>query len=700
MSHPDRAEERLTGLRHRLRGLAFGGDYNPEQWPKEVWREDVRLMRETGVNLVTVGVFSWGLLEPSPGVFAFGWLDEVMDLLAQADIGVDLATPTAAPPSWLAHVHPETLPVDADGHVYRFGARNQYCVSSPVFRHHAARITERLAERYADHPALAMWHIGNEYIGRACHCPASVAHFRRWLAARYGTVDALNEAWGTAFWGQRYDSFDHVGTPVGRQLSGPNPGQRLDFHRFADAASLECFLAERDIVRRHSPDLPVTTNFMGAFKELDYRRWAADEDVVSIDVYPNTWDPEGQIHAAYQFDLMRSLRGGRPWLVMESATGANVQRRRNSARAAGRMRVLSLQAVARGADSVMFFQWRQSRAGAEPFHSAMLPHGGTRTRTWREVKELGRDLTHLADLVGGTCDPAEVAIVWDWENWWAVEGPNHPSQDLDLKARVLDHYRPLWNANIPVDFVHPHDDLGAYRLVVVPNLYLVDDAGAANLTAFVHGGRHLLMSYFSGIVDEHDRVRDGGHPGAFRDVLGIHIDEFNPLQPGETHGLGHAGHPGTAHDWQDVIELDGAEALATYTEGELKGVPAVTRHRHGAGTATYLGTSPDPDTLRRVVLASVTGAGVTPVLETTDGVEAARRRGADGTEHLFLINHTPEEVTVALGDTPNAPVDLLEPPGAITGGKLRLPPYGAAVLRESRGTRNADPTEHERGDDR
>ncbi|MFG6192113.1 beta-galactosidase [Nonomuraea sp. JJY05] len=685
MSRTDPAGERLAGLRQRLQGLAYGGDYNPEQWPAGTWREDVRLMREAGVNLVTVGVFSWGLLEPRPGVFDFGRLDEVMDLLAEAGVGVDLATPTAAPPSWLAHEHPQTLPVDAEGRKIAFGARLHFCPSSPVYRYHAARITERLAERYAGHPALAMWHVGNEYVGFGCHCPVSVAHFRRWLADRYGTVDALNDAWGTAFWGQRYDSFDHVGTPAARSrlVSGPNPGQLLDFARFSDTASLECFTAERDIIRRHTPGLPVTTNFMGSFKHLDYWRWAAAEDVVSLDIYAKPYDPEGQLLAAYNFDLMRSLRGGRPWLMLESATGNNLTGGRNSARPAGQLRVRSLQAVARGADSVMFFQWRASRAGAERFHSAMVPHGGTRTRTWREVVALGRDVARLADLVGGSCDPADVAMLWDWENWWALEAPDHPSGDLRFTARILDHYRPLWHANIPVDFAHPHADLSRYRLVIVPNLYLVDDAGADNLTAYVRGGGHLLMSYFSGIVDQHDRVRPGGHPGAFRDLLGIDIDELNPLQIGEAYELHHAGHAGTATDWQDVILLNGAEQLAAYTAGEQKGQPAATRHRFGTGTATYLGTSPDPGTMRRLVLDCATGAGVTPVMDTPDGVEAVRRRAADGTDHLFLLNHTTEEATVDLDPALPWSVDLLNGQAAVAD-RLRLPPFGAVVLSAER----------------
>ncbi|WP_240980648.1 MULTISPECIES: beta-galactosidase [Streptomyces] len=686
------ADERLAALRKRLGGLGYGGDYNPEQWPPEVWREDVRLMREAGVNLVTVGVFSWGLLEPRPATFDFGWLDEVMDLLARNGIAVDLATPTAAPPSWLAHEHPETLPVDGEGRTIAFGARLHYCPSSPVYRDHAARITERLADRYAGHPALAMWHIANEYVGLACHCPVSTAHFRRWLADRYdGSIAALNDAWGTAFWGQRYDSFDHIGTPAPRSrlVSGPNPGQLLDFRRFCDAAALECFTAERDTVRRHTPDLPVTTNFMGSFRSLDYWSWAAEEDVAALDIYPKPHDPDGHLLAAYNFDLMRSLRHGRPWLLLESATGNNLAAPRNPARPAGQLRGRGLQAVARGSDSVMYFQWRASRAGAERFHSAMLPHGGTRTRTWREVTAFGHDLARLSDLSGGACDRARVAMAWDYDSLRALEGPDHPSDHPSFTAQVMEHYRPLWGANIPVDFVRPADDLSGYRLLVVPNLYLVDGPAARRLARYVQDGGHLLMSYFSGIVDEHDRVWPGGHPGAFRDLLGIDIDDFNPLQVGETRAVRCGEHRGTATDWQDVIvPRHGTESVAVYTDGELQGHVAAVRNRYGRGVATYLGTSFDRETMRLLVLEAAAAAGAEPVLDTPDGVEAVRRRDADGTPHLFLLNHSAREAVVDLrGAAPRDAADLLTPGAPPVGDKpLTLPPYGAAVLKPGRGT--------------
>ncbi|MFI9587701.1 beta-galactosidase [Streptomyces sp. NPDC052236] len=659
----------MAALRSRLGGrLAYGGDYNPEQWPEEVWAEDVKMMREAGVNLVTVGVFSWTLLEPDPGHYTFDWLDRVMDLLADHDIAVDLATPTAAPPAWLPYEHPETRPLLADGTRLTFGSRQHYCSSSPIYRAKAAALVERLATRYATHPALALWHVNNEYPGvDGCHCDASAAHFRRWLADRYGDLDALNRAWGTSFWSQRYRAWAEI-TPPGKVLGAVNPAQRVDFRRFNGDAALECFTAERDLLRRITPAIPVTTNFMASYKFLDYWKWAAEEDVVALDAYPDARDPLGHVKAAMNYDLMRSLRAGRPWLLMESATGPVNSRRRNSARPPGQLRLRSHQAVARGADSVMFFQWRASAFGAEKYHSAMVPHAGADSRIWREVAALGSELRDLAE-VGGTRVESEVAIVWDWPSWWALEEGGRPLADLAFHDQALAHYLPLWQANIAVDMVRPGADLSRYRLLVVPNLYLVDAEGAANITAFVEHGGHLVMSYFSGIVDENDQIiLPGGHPGAFRDVLGVRIEEFNPLQDDESLTLRWSddGSVSTASQWQDLMRTESAEALATFTDGMFGELPAVTRNTYGHGTATYIGTQLDTERLASVLTDAVATAGVRPVAQVPEGVEAVRRHAADGGSHLFLLNHTDAPITVELP----------------TKTALHLPPQGVTILRE------------------
>ncbi|MEU7695816.1 beta-galactosidase, partial [Microbispora hainanensis] len=240
--------------------LWYGGDYNPEQWPEEVWAEDVALMRRAGVNLVTVGVFSWSRLEPSEGRYTFGWLDRVLGLLADGGIRVGLAVPTASPPPWFSLAHPDALTVTRDGVRLTHGSRDTYCVSAPAYREASLRITRALGERYRDHPALAMWHVHNEY-GTPCHCDHAAAAFRAWLRERYGGLDALNDAWTTAFWSQHYSDWAQITPPRATQYL-PNPAQALDFRRFVSDEMLAHFREQRDLLRELTPEVPVTTNYV------------------------------------------------------------------------------------------------------------------------------------------------------------------------------------------------------------------------------------------------------------------------------------------------------------------------------------------------------------------------------------------------------------------------------------------------------
>ncbi|WP_367127105.1 beta-galactosidase [Saccharothrix sp. HUAS TT1] len=644
-----------------MTGLRYGGDYNPEQWPEEVWAEDVELMRRAGVNTVTVGVFSWARIEPRPGERDFGWLDRVLDLLHAGGVEVFLATPTASPPPWLGHRRPETLPVDFDGHRLSYGSRNQFCPSSPVYREHALSLVDELARRYADHPALALWHVGNE-LGQVCHCDVTAAHFRAWLRDRYGSLDELNTAWHTAFWSQRYGEWAEV-IPPRRAPYVINPAQRLDFARFCSDALLECFLAERDVLRRVSPGVPVTTNFMGLHQPVDYWELARHEDVVSHDWYPDPADPTGHVMSALSFDLMRSLKGG-PWVLMEQAASAVSWRRRNPPKPAGQLRAQSVQAVARGADAVCFFQWRASRGGAEKYHSGMVPHAGADSRVFREVAALGADLKALAPVEGGSV-PASVAVVLDWESWWAVQLDAHPSGDFDLLGRLRDFYEPLFDLGVTVDFAHPSADLSRYRLVVAPNLYLVRDPGP--LRSFVEGGGTLVMGFFSGVVDEHDRVLLGGYPAQFRDVLGLWVEEVVPLAPDEVLACASESLGGfTADFWYDDLRAEGAEVVASLVDG----VPVVLRNRFGAGVAWYVGTRPEAGAMRRLLARVVAEAGVRPVLDPPRGVEAVRRGDV-----LFLVNHGAADVSL---DVPGAHVDLLTGVGVT--GSVTLTRYGVAAL--------------------
>ncbi|MFH8708060.1 beta-galactosidase [Streptomyces rubrogriseus] len=646
------------------RRILFGGDYNPEQWPEETWPEDVRLMKAAGVNSVTLGVFSWSKLEPRPGVHDFGWLDRLMDLLHEAGIGVVLATPTASPPPWLGRLHPDTLPRDADGRTEWWGGRQHFSHSSTVYRRHAAAITEALAARYGGHPALTLWHINNEYCTYD-HGDEAATRFRRWLQDRYRTLDALNTAWGTAFWSQGYGDWAEV-VPPRRAHYLRNPSQVLDFRRFTSDMLLECYTAERDIVRRHTPHIPVTTNFMPLWSGQDAWRWAEEEDVVSVDLYPDPRDPFGAQEGALVQDMTRSQARG-PWMLMEQAAGAVNWRGVNHPKPRGLNRLWSLQAVARGADAVCYFQWRQSRQGAEKFHSGMVSHAGERGRTYQEVERLGADLARIAPHVTGGAVAAEVAVLHDWHSWWAGDQEARPSREFDYPDVLRAWHRALWQAGLTTDFARPDHDLTGYRLVVVPQLYLLTDAAVDNLVAHVRGGATLVCGFLTGVADQDDRIRPGAMDVRLRELFGIRtLHEWWPLRPGEEAEC-EDGLRGTL--WSEELEPDGtADETIAYRGGELDGLPAVLRK----GRAWYLSTLPEPDRLRALLARAAADAGVRPVLDgLPDGVEAVRRG-----DLLFLLNHGREPVTV---DLPGTHHDLLTRTTATD--RITLGRYGAAVLK-------------------
>lgn len=655
------------------RGLDYGADYNSEQWPLDVRLEDVELMREAGVTILSVGIFSWAMLEPREGEHDFGWLDDTLDRLHGAGIRVALATATASPPPWLTRKHPEILPELADGTVLHPGGRQAYSVSSPVFRDYALRMTRTMAERYGEHPALALWHVDNEL---GCHVPHdysddAAAAFRRWLERRYGTVEALNAAWGTAFWSQRYGSFDEV-LPPRTAPTYANPTQQLDFARYSSDELLVHYRALRDVLREVTPHVPTTTNLMlsTGTKWMDYFSWAGDLDVVANDHYLRAHDPEGHVELAFSADLTRGVAGGDPWILMEHSTSAVNWQPRNRAKGEGEMLRNSLTHVARGADAVMFFQWRQSAAGAEKFHSAMVPHAGRDTDVWRRTVELGAALGALGPVRGSRVR-ADVALVFDYPAWWGAELDSHPTQALRYTDEVLAWYRALWRRNVTVDLVPAGADLTGYRVVVVPTLYCVTDDAAAAVARAAEAGASVLVTFFSGIVDEHDHVRLGGYPGAFRELLGVRTEEFFPLLDGERRTLDDGT---TSQLWTEKTHLAGAEAVRTYADGPLAGWPAVTRRTVGDGVAWYAATRLDETGTARVVDALLTEAGVAPAAEAPDGVEVVRRHG-EGTSFLFVVNHTGADVTVAAHGR-----ELIR--ATDVDGEVRVPAHGVAVVQE------------------
>ncbi|WP_030620423.1 beta-galactosidase [Streptomyces sclerotialus] len=660
--------------------LSYGADYNPEQWPRAVWEEDVRLMREAGVNIVSLGIFSWARLQPAEHTWDFGWLDEVMDLLHEGGIRADLATATASPPPWLTTAHPEVLPVTATGETVWPGARQHWRPTSPVFRTHALRLVRTLATRYAGHPALAAWHVNNEL---GCHnvydySDDAARAFRAWLRARYATLDALNDAWGTSFWSQHYSDWEQI-LPPRLAASHPNPTQQLDFKRFSSDALKDHLRAEREVLREITPDVPVTTNFMvmPGIKGMDYADWAGEVDFVANDHYVVP-GPQDRDELSFSANLTSGIAGHRPWFLMEHSTSAVNWQPVNVPKRPGDLARDSLLHVAHGADAVCFFQWRQSAAGAEKYHSAMVPHAGPDSEVFRAVTGLGRTLRALAPVAGSEREPARVAVLFDWDSWWASEQDSHPTSRLAYHREALDWYSALLRLGIRTDVVPAHrTDLATYDLVIAPVLHVVPAALAKELTHYVEGGGHLVTTYFSGIVDENDHIWLGGYPGALRDLLGIRVEEFGPLPDGESVALDNAT---TGTLWTDRITVTApdVEVLARYRTGAYAARAAVTRRTPGRGSATYVSTRLGADGLTGLLPELLAPAGVTGELPSAaaGAVELTVRRDA-ANRYLFLVNRTDEPVAL-----PGLTGDVLAGPAADDG--LVLPPREVAVLRQPR----------------
>ncbi|GGN61321.1 beta-galactosidase [Actinoplanes lobatus] len=650
-------------VRMPVPGVSLGCDYNPEQWSPDVWREDVALMRQAGVDLVAVNIFGWSNLEPSPGEYRFDDLDEVVELLHANGIKLNLGTGTSSPPPWLTSRYPEVLPVAEDGTTRFPGGRQAWCPSSPVFRDRALDLVSRVARRYGKHPALALWHVSNELgcHNALCYCETSAEAFRNWLRGRYRKIETLNAAWGTSFWSQRYSDWSEI-QPPRLALSLRNPAQIVDFHRFSSDELLGYYRAEASILRTHS-ETPVTTNFMvtAHIRNLDYWSWAPEMDVIANDHYLDhrLGDPVAEL--SFAADLTRGLAGGRPWMLMEQAAGAVNWQPHNLTKAPGEMIRNSLTHVARGADSICFFQWRASAQGAEKFHSALLPHAGTDTVAWREVLKLSETLDRIGE-VAGTEVEADVALLFSWDSWWSAEGEARPSQAVTYLDQVHAAHRELRGLGVTTDVIAPGTDLSRYRLVVVPCLYMVSDEHARAIADYVAAGGRVVVTFFSGIVDERDRIRLGGYPGAFRDLLGVVAEEFAPLGPGTSAQLSNGG---TGTLWTERLRVTTASIEAEYVDGPLPGVPAITRNEYGDGVAWYVATKTDMSDL----LKEATGRS-----GRTGDVEIVRRSG-DGRSYLFVINHGTGPV-----EHPTTGYDLVA--GQAISGSLRVEGGGVAVVRE------------------
>ena len=681
---------RLPARPLKLARLPYGGDYNPDQWSEAVQEEDARLMRLAHWNIATLPVFSWAHLNPSEGVFTFDWLDKTIDRLAGAGVDLCLATATASTPAWVDQQYPDVLTVDEQGRKRPHGNRHAFCPSSPSYRRLGGALVREMATRYGGHPRLRLWHVNNEYGGNwpnYCYCERCAAGFRGYLERRYGGLDALNSAWSTAFWGHTYQSFSQIDPPFSHG-EGSIQMLKIDWRRFQSKSYLACFEHEASILREISPEIPVTTNFMGAFQALDYRHWAQSMDVVSWDSYPRTDTPFAEV--AFSHALMRGLRDGQPFLLMEQSPSHQNWAPYCRPKAPGQLRLQSYQAIAHGADSVMYFQWRKSRGGIEKLHGAVVEHHGrSDARVFREVSALGAELAGLGVQTIGGRTPARVAVVFDWECWWALSASSGPSRDLDYHREVVEAYAALHSAGIQTDVAGPDADLAPYDVVVAPVSYLMRADQAAAIAARVEAGATLVATFFSGVVDESDRIHDGGPPGPLRDVLGITVEELDALPAGVAQGVQFGGPFGDlAADVEypaslmcERLWLHGAKSLAEYTRQFYAREPAITVRTHGKGNAYYVATRLETGPWRSFLRAVCAERGISSPLARGAvppvGIEVTVRASPENKELLFLLNHGSASCDVAI--PARAHVDLLT--GRSFSGDARLGPGEVLVLR-------------------
>ena len=680
-----------------------GGDYNPDQWlhVPGVVDADFRLFPLAGVNSLSVGIFSWAALEPVEGRFEFGWLDDVMDRAAARGMAMVLATPSGAKPGWMAEKYPEVRRMSGDGihaPVREFQRyRQNHCFTSPVYRAKVRTMNEALASRYGHHPALAFWHVSNEYSGE-CRCPLCLAAFRDWLRDKYGSIEALNEAWWTGFWAHAYSDWSQI-----ECIDDSFDGLVLDWKRFVTHQTADFIRAEVEPLRRLSPGVPVTTNLMGFYDGLDYRRIAREIDVVSWDCYPQYHERPGETESAAAFiglahDYMRSLKPGRPFLMMESSPGPVNWYHHNRLLRPGQHRLKSLQAVAHGADSVQYFQIRKGRGGSEKFHGAVIDHEGSEnTRTFREVSRVGRDLEALRPVLGSVVRP-RVALVFDRDSDWSQKCSRGPLEAIKrgYADTVAAHYRPFWKRGVAVDVVDGDSPLDGYDLVVAPNLFLLRDGFAGRVERFVERGGVFVATWLTGIVGSTGLCFRGGFPGPLRKVLGIWAEETDFLYDDERNSvefvpenpLGLSGSFETSLVC-DVIHAEGAETIATYGRDFYAGEPALTRNRFGKGEAWYLATRGNDGLLDAFygMLAKCLALPRAVSADLPDGVSAHVREGENGNRFTFILNFASAPRSVDVGPVPRC--DLLGS-GRSVSGVVELPPFGALVL-ESSADRNPSP---------
>lgn len=645
-------------INEKLPKMWYGGDYNPEQWDAATMEEDIRMFKLANIDIATVNVFSWALIQPSEDSYDFSGLDAIIERLTKDNIYICLATSTGAHPAWMAHRYPDVTRVDYEGRKRKFGGRHNSCPNSPTYHKYAAELASRLAERYAKHEGLVVWHISNEY-GGYCYCDNCAEAFRGWLKQRYNTIEALNQAWYTAFWGHTFYDWAEIVPP--NALSEEWAGNRtnfqtisLDYRRFQSDSLLDCFKLEYDAIRKYSKDVQITTNLMGTYPELDYFKWGQAMDVVSWDNYPSLDTPFS--YTAMSHALMRGLKSGKPFMLMEQTPSQQNWQPYNSLKRPGVMRLWSYQAVAHGADTVMFFQLRRSIGACEKYHGAVIEHvGHEHTRVFRECAELGAELVKLGDELLDSRHQSKVGIVFDWENRWALDLTSGPTIDLKYVEQVHRYYDAFFKHNIQADMISVEEQFDQYEIVVAPVMYMVKPGFAEKVEQFVADGGTFITTFFSGIVNENDIVTTGGYPGKLRNVLGIWAEEIDALLPSQSNEIvmnatyGELNGTYSCNILCDLIHSEGAEVLATYGTDFYKGMPALTRHAFGKGKAWYVATNGDEAFLSDLIKTIVDEQGIQPLVSPVQGIEVTERVKGEH-RYLFVLNHNADATEVDLGN--------------------------------------------------
>lgn len=663
----------------KVHKILYGGDYNPEQWPEDTWEEDMRLIKLAHIDVVTLNVFSWAALQPSEDTYCFDKLDKIMEMVTRHGIHVCLATSTAAHPAWMARKYPDILRTDFSGMKRKFGIRHNSCPNSPTYHKYAKALAVKLAERYKSYDNIVAWHISNEY-GGECYCENCEREFRVWLKNKYKTIDAVNEAWDTAFWGHTFYDFEDIVLPnILSEHFDTNrttfQGISLDYSRFNSESILNCFRLEYDAIHAITPDIPITTNLMGPYPSLNYQMWAKYMDFISWDNYPA--HNAALEEPAFRHDLMRGLKQGKPFGLMEQTPSVTNWHPYNALKRPGVMRLLSYQAVAHGADTVMFFQIKRSVGACEKYHGAIIDHAGhENTRVFREVAALGAELDKIGPLTLGARTDSRAAIVFDWDNWRATGYSAGPSINLDYFDEVLNYYKAFNSLNIPVDIISVEDDLSGYSFVTAPILYMVKGDYDERIKRFVKDGGTFLTTFFSGYVDEHDLVTIGGYPGKLRDILGIWVEEEDALPDDTCNSFTYHDTTYPASLICDLLHTEGAQSLSEYRQDFYAGMPVLTRNAFGKGISYYVATRSNADFYRTLIGEICEEAGIRPIIDTPNGIEVTRRRNANGT-FLFFLNHNTESHDIKLNCSGT---DILTDTAYAEGDTLTLAAKDVAII--------------------